>query len=343
MNSKKIVIFLCFVLMGLSSQKLFAENENVSTTYQIEKHNISIETPVGWTIVDKKSSAPMARQFGGDVPGFVAAFAEKPVATAPFMAIQFNLLTKNYSLDDYAKLLQERNSILEKRNPGAKCLENATPVTLNDIKMTKTIFRLKDETSVYYHFLRGQAVYSLIGSVMKMEKPDKYLSIFEQVAKSARFTGEAPASSFDLADAETLAYWAAQYYFGRQYDDAIVFGEEALKKNPDPAMKFEILFNLSSSYLEKGIDAYLEKKDDSYYKKSIEYGKQALTLQPNDWKVLANIATVHMNMDQLEEADKYYNEAEKYVDPKSPYAQQLALQHGAMKAKLDALQSAKKK
>lgn len=39
------------------------------------------------------------------------------------------------------------------------------------------------------------------------------------------------------------------------------------------------------------------------------------------------MATVYMNMNELEKADFYYSEAEKYVDKNSPYYQQLFDQH----------------
>ena len=135
--------------------------------------------------------------------------------------------------------------------------------------------------------------------------------------------------------AKELTDTGVKYFNSGEFDKAIEYYEKALAKATDNNLKADLFFNLSSAYLEKGIVAYWENKDNSYYIKSIEYAKKCLDIIPYYWKALANVATVYMNMNELEKADFYYTEAEKYLDVNSPYCKQLFDQHsmaiGALK------------
>lgn len=131
--------------------------------------------------------------------------------------------------------------------------------------------------------------------------------------------------------AEELATIGTQHYNAGQFDEAIKFSEKALAKAADKNLTADILFNLSSSYLEKGIFSYVKSKDGGFYVKSIEYAKKCLEIKPDYWEALANIATAYMNMGNLEQAGFYYEEAEKYANPNSPYYQQLIFGHIMMK------------
>lgn len=158
----------------------------------------------------------------------------------------------------------------------------------------------------------------------------------EQFLASVRFEKKTSQNKIELSNGEDLARLAAQYFNSRQFDKAIEVGQMALTKITDKNLKSDILFTLSSAHLEQGIIPFIKNKDDSNYKKSIEYAQECLNITPGHWKALANIATVYMNMGELEKADIYYTEAEKYTDNNSPYYQQLILQHGVVRGVMKA-------
>lgn len=122
-------------------------------------------------------------------------------------------------------------------------------------------------------------------------------------------------------------------YFSRgEYDKAIEIYEAALSKPMSDATRADILFNLSSAYLEKGVKPYVLNGDDSSYRKAIGYAEECLKVDPVYWKALANLGVIAMNMNELEKADRYYTEAERMVDPASSYVSQLVVSHGIVKA-----------
>lgn len=145
--------------------------------------------------------------------------------------------------------------------------------------------------------------------------------------------------------AKELTDIGLKHFYSQEFDKAIEYYEKALAETTDSQQKANLFFNLSSAYLEKGIVSYWKDKDDSFYKKSLEYVQKCLDIIPSYWQALANVATVYMNMNELEKADYYYTEAEKYVDADSPYYKQLFDQHsmviGALK--LREMQSDKEK
>ena len=134
-----------------------------------------------------------------------------------------------------------------------------------------------------------------------------------------------------------------QYFNAQQFDKAIASYQKALPEAGDDNLKAMILFNLSSAYLEKGIIPYSSSKDDGCYKKSIAYANECLEIEPSYWQALANIATVHMNMNNLKKADHYFKLAERYTDKNSPGYKQLIAQHAMVKGLMIAREKQSKK
>jgi len=138
-------------------------------------------------------------------------------------------------------------------------------------------------------------------------------------------------------DAAQLVKSGDDYFYSGAFDKAIEAYQNALLKTTDKSLEADIYFALSSVYLEKGVQPYLEKKDDTFYKKCLEYIGKCLAIKPQLWKAWANRATIYMNMGDYKQADNFFTEAEKYVEPNSPYRQQLMDQHsmviGAIKLK----------
>jgi len=116
-----------------------------------------------------------------------------------------------------------------------------------------------------------------------------------------------------------------------QLDKAIELFDKALKSAADPKDKTSALLGLSSSYLEKGIEPFAKSRNAAFYEKSLTYAMECLKVSPNQWQALGNIATVFMNTDDLEKADYYYKEAEKYADINSPFYDQMISQHKEVK------------
>ena len=92
------------------------------------------------------------------------------------------------------------------------------------------------------------------------------------------------------------------YYASRNFDESIVLCKATLKKADNKQFIAAINFSLSSSYLEKGINAYLENDDDSFYKLSIQHARKTLEVFPDSWQALSNIGAVYFNMGDYKQA-----------------------------------------
>ncbi len=125
-----------------------------------------------------------------------------------------------------------------------------------------------------------------------------------------------------------------KFYENRDLDKAIRAFEKALPDIADPGLKVDILFIISSCYLQKGAMAQLSSKDQGFYKKAMEYTNKCLAINPRYWYALANIGTIYMNTGDLEKADSYYEKAERLAGPNAPGYQQLVAQHATVKAAL---------
>lgn len=135
---------------------------------------------------------------------------------------------------------------------------------------------------------------------------------------------------------------AGEYFSKGEFDKSIAIYDQVFPEIKEDDLKVNVLLMLSSCYLEKGILPYVDKKDDGYYKKSIEYSEKALEIAPTAWPALANIGTVYMNMDELEKADHYFTQAEKFIEPNHPAYQQINIPHELVKMKLNAIREGKK-
>ncbi len=114
--------------------------------------------------------------------------------------------------------------------------------------------------------------------------------------------------------AEEILQKTNYYYSIRDFNKVIELCELAIKKTNDSKLIAKINFSLSSSYLEKGIEAYERNKDDGFYKLSIQSAKKCLEVMPHSWQVLGNIGTVYFNMRDWKQAVFYFSEAKKYLD-----------------------------
>ena len=169
--------------------------------------------------------------------------------------------------------------------------------------------------------------------------------VSRRLQSTAAADGPRPASRVEIVGAEQLAQLGATYYAKGKFDQAIELSEQALTQHPNDALKADILMNLSSDYLERGIHPYTQDKDDSDFQRAIAYAKQCVDLKPSYWQAWANLGAIAMNMNRLREADVYFTKAEQYADKQSPYYDQLTTKHALVKAAMEdnAAQSKEKK
>ena len=327
MNIKRIfVIFLLFIFSLVSA----ADKERDKNIYYNKEHELKMIVPEGWIVIDKSNPEQLKKELNGNTMGIISIFKKSSPDSPVLISIQSNILLQNYTIEDYAETL--------KNIPALEIIENSHVTTLGSNKCSKTITKLRDPAGdkiyVYYHFLNGKISYS-IGCYLSVNEFDTYKDILENIATSVQFEG-IKIDPFVLADAEQLDMLAGKYFSSGQFDKAIEYYEKALDKTNDTDLEIKILTMISSSYLEKGITKYVTNKDDRDYRKAIDYAEQALKIKQNYWAALGNIAVVYMNMDQLEKADFYYSEAEKYIEKNSPEYQQLTLSHALVKKALEA-------
>jgi tetratricopeptide (TPR) repeat protein len=306
--------------------------------YYSKEHGLKIEVPKGWMVIDRNSPEKLREETGGHTAGVICIFKESSADSSPLIYIKNNLLAQDYTIEDYAEFLKGQNLKIKQASPELDIIENGHVININGNKFSRSVTRFNApsgvEAYVYYHFLNGRMSYSIIGS-LPADKVDAYKDIFERTAASVKFEG-VKSDTFELADAEQLFIQGSQYFSAGQFDKAIEYHEKALNKVIDIELKTKILTMLSSSYLEKGITRYFKDKDDTDYMKAIKYAEEALKIKSNYWYALGNIATVYMNMDNLEKADFYFNEAERYANPSNSGYQDLILKHTLIKKTLSA-------
>jgi tetratricopeptide (TPR) repeat protein len=133
---------------------------------------------------------------------------------------------------------------------------------------------------------------------------------------------------------DDLIKQGTKFYEERNLDKAIQAFDKALPDISDPALRADILFVISSCYLQKGAMQQLTRKDQGFYKKAMEYANKCLAVNPRYWYALANLGTIYMNTGELTKADAYYEQAERLAGPGTAGYQQLVAQRAALKAAL---------
>jgi tetratricopeptide (TPR) repeat protein len=316
--------------------------ENIEKVYYAKKYGLRFNVPQGWVLIDENNPEQFNKESAAGGTGVICILKENQSEDLPSIYVKCNFLTRvpqNITIEEYAeKALRQNNLQATYADPRLKIVEDAHVVSIEGKKVSKSVFKLVESdienTYVYYHLLKGQACYSYVG-FSSFKKLDTINSLLEAIIKTVQLDEEAPTVS-QVADAKQLAKLGSDHFDTGDFDKAIEFFEQALTKDPDFNLKVALLFTLSSAYLEKGITTYTLNKDDGFYQKSLEYANKCLELKPNDWKALGNIGTVYMNLSNLEKADFYFTEAEKYADKNSPEYQQLILHHALIKKTLDA-------
>jgi len=327
-----------------ANDQLAAESEQpvsagqAQGVYYNEKHGLRIVIPAGWEVIDEKNPALFGQVTGGVSAGVICVLRQKEKEESPLVYVKSNLLAKSYTIEEYVATLAERNKQIAATNTSLSLLENARLVERDGRKFSKSISEFKDprgnETYVYYHFLSGGMSYSVIGS-LPSEQFAGYKTLFDDIAASVSFEGQG-ADPKELADGQQLFLFGNQYFAQQQFDSAIAYYERALEKISDNTTKVQALTMLSSCYLEKGIQPYIKDKNDADYQRAIAYAEQARALDAAYWPATANIAIIHMNKDELEKANEYFEEARKHAESGTPGYDQLVFQHELMKKKLEA-------
>lgn len=319
-----------------------SEKEDEGKVYYARKYGLRFTVPFHWILIDENRPEQFEKESAGAGTGLICALKENLSEDASSIYVKCNFLTmmpQNTTIEDYAeKTIRQNNLQATYADPRLKIIENAHVLSIGGTKVSKSIFKLVDSdienAYIYYHLLRGQTCYSFVG-FSSFKELATINNLLETTIKTVQFDEDSPVIS-QAADAKQLAKLGSDHFNVGDFDKAIEFFEQALTKNPDFNLKVAILDTLSSAYLEKGIASYVFNKDDSFYQKSLEYANKVLELKPNNWNTLGNIGTVYMNMNNLEKADFYFNEAEKYADKNEPHYQQLIMHHGLIKKALDA-------
>ena len=98
----------------------------------------------------------------------------------------------------------------------------------------------------------------------------------------------------------------------------IVIERQKFKRLSDPDFEADLFYNLSFAYLQAGADNFINYGDKSFLKKSLEYAEACLGVKPQYWQAYENMANVYIKLRDFDQADIYFLEAEKYLDPQSP-------------------------
>ncbi len=148
-----------------------------------------------------------------------------------------------------------------------------------------------------------------------------------QAAAAGQTGGPAQANATGQVDVAGLIKAGDSAFEAGEFDKAIESYEQALTGITDDSLKADVYHALSSVYLEKGVIAYYKDKDDTFYNKAMEYANMCLAIKPQSWRALANKGVIYMNTGNYVQSDEMFAEAEKHVEPDSPYFKQLMDQH----------------
>lgn len=311
------------------------KSENI---YYNKKHGVHITVPQGWTAIDESSAELFLKVTEGVTAGVVCVLKKDVEGDSPLIYVKSNLLTKQYTIEEYVQTLAERNKQIDEANVNLTLAENAHLVERNGKKFSRSISAFEDsqkkETYAYYHFLNGGMSYSIIG-VLPTERFSDYAALLDEVASSVLFDDQ-HVDPKELADAQQLVLFGGQYFSQNQFDNAIPYYDAALKKVNDEKLKVQILTMLSSCYLEKGILSYIEDKNGADYQRAIQYAEEALVLDKTYWPATANIAIVYMNRGELEKSIEFFEEAKKYAQPGAPGYDQLVFHYELTKRTIGA-------
>ena len=118
-----------------------------------------------------------------------------------------------------------------------------------------------------------------------------------------------------------LNYQKALYFYN------LVTERQKFKRLVDPDFQADLYYHMSLSYLKAGEDLYFNYGDQDYYKKSLAAAEKCLGIKPHYWQAFENMAIVYSKMKDLDQADFYYTEAEKFLDHDSADYKRLIKRH----------------
>lgn len=300
---------------------------------------ITIEMPRGWTEDDP---AKLPDQHA------LRILREDPARGKGQVLVRYSPLDRELTVDQFADLLRQGNTRVRKENPDLEVLNREKVVSLNGKQFVTSAVQVGEEAILYYHLVDGRRVFTLGGSFpvsrlaagrRVMEELARGFSVDQdqdQDAVAANQTlgpRQAPPDR-RAVDPRPLLQRGHRLAAGGDHEGAIAAYEEALALEPPEEVQADILYRLSSEHLEAGIKPYLERRDDRHYRKSLERGKQCLTLRPGAWLPMGNIGTAHMNLGELEEAQRWLDQAEKAADRSDPRYRQLVTHQGMVKGLL---------
>lgn len=345
---KPMITLFCFLSGTLFNFKLcLAANENAPEFFSSENHALEMTIPPGWITLGKGKLEDWYNTTLKGVPGLLYMAVETLNEDSPYVMLKFDINPSETSEEYFRAIKNQHNQTLQ-ANPNFKYLEPPTEIEIDGVTFKDPvslstggvpglrISLLRGERSVvYYHFLRGTLAYTFIGIGPK-EKVDTYRRLFEQSASSIVFYPHRIMTEKDLTADELTRYSAVYYELGK-FGEAIQLNELALGKNPIADVKAEILYHLSANYYELGLQSPKPASGTvEAFQKALDYGKQCLEIKPDHWKAMVTLARVYIVLDQLEEADHYFTEAEKYNPKLKTFSQPgFISEHGAVQAALN--------
>ena len=345
---KCIVILFCFLSCFFFDFGIhLAADENAPEFFVSENHMLKMEIPSGWVRLGQGKLEDFYNENRASTPGLLYMATESLNEETPHIMLKFDIFTSGSTLEQYLQVIKGQHNEIKQANPNLKYLKDPEVITFGETKYTdpvtltisgnsciKTSLYTENLYIVYYHFLRGKLTYTFIGAGPK-EKQDYYSSLFEKAASSIEFEPARVMTENDLT-AEELNRYSIVYHQAGQFDRAIELNELALGKNSTADAKAEILYCLSTDYYEMGFQLPLPTSDkNESFQKAIDYGKQCLEVKPDHWKAMVNMARVYIVLDQLEESDHYFTEAEKYNPKLKTFSQPgFISEHGAVLAAL---------
>ena len=326
-----LFFLLIFSNMVVSGQEI-VQSGSTDNVYISQTHGLKMNLPAGWQTLGKGKMEDWYNATLDGVPGLMCMASETLEENTPYLMLKFDVLMHDYTMDEYAEFLRKQNLSLREQGSGIEYIDDAQITNVGNKQGVKTHVHREGQDVIYYHFLRGGIAYTFIG-VAPVSRVAEYAKIFDQTVASLEFDQDRKMAAEDLT-AEDLARWTTFYNRQRSYDQAIIAGGQALSKNPIGDVKAEILYQLSVASGQKGSPTYGVSRDDQLYQKSLEFGQQCLAIKPDHWQAMVNMARVYMSMDQLEEADRYFTEAEKYHAFPPDVQGNFISEHGAVRAAL---------
>ncbi len=111
----------------------------------------------------------------------------------------------------------------------------------------------------------------------------------------------------------------------------IVIDRQKFKRLTDPDFQADLFYHLSFAYLQAGTEEFVNLGDKSSLKKSLEFAEACLGIKPRYWQAYENMGNAYTKLRDFDQADIYYTEALKYLDPQSPEYKKLAKQQDVVR------------